>query len=208
MNKFLSSKWTKAGLFVLCLVPLAVLVYFGFQQDLTANPLEYITHYTGDWTLRFYMVTLAVTPLRQLLNRPALTRFRRMFGLYTFFYGCLHLLTWVWFDRQFEISGMWEDIAMRLYITVGMASWLTMLPLAITSTSGWVRRLGFQKWQKLHRLIYVGAALGVVHFLWLVKSDIREPLLYGAILAVLLGYRAAKAMKAKPTRRQPVAVAR
>jgi sulfoxide reductase heme-binding subunit YedZ len=208
MNKFLSSKWTKAGVFVLCLAPLAVLVYFGFQQDLTANPLEYITHYTGDWTLRFFMITLAVTPLRQLLNRPALTRFRRMLGLYTFFYGCLHLLTWVWFDRQFEISGMWEDIVKRLYITVGMAAWLTMLPLAITSTSGWVRRLGFVRWQKLHRLIYLGAALGVVHFLWLVKSDIREPLLYGAILAVLLGYRAVKAVKAKPTRRQPVAVAR
>jgi sulfoxide reductase heme-binding subunit YedZ len=208
MNKFLSSKWTKAGVFVLCLVPLAVLVYFGFQQDLTANPLEYITHYTGDWTLRFFMITLAVTPLRVLLNRPALTRFRRMLGLYTFFYGCLHLMTWVAFDRNFEVSGMWEDILKRLYITVGMAAWLTMLPLAITSTAGWVRRLGFVRWQKLHRLIYLGAALGVVHYLWLVKSDIREPLLYGAILAVLLGFRAVKALKAKPTRRQPVAVAR
>lgn len=208
MNKFLSSKWTKAGVFVLCLVPLAVLVYFGFQQDLTANPLEYITHYTGDWTLRFFMITLAVTPLRVLLNRPALTRFRRMLGLYTFFYGSLHLMTWVAFDRNFEFSGMWEDILKRLYITVGMAAWLTMLPLAITSTAGWVRRLGFQRWQKLHRLIYLGAALGVVHYLWLVKSDIRLPLMYGAILAVLLGFRVVQALKAKPTRRQPVAVAR
>ncbi len=208
MNKFLSSKWTKAGAFVLCLAPLAALVYFGFQQDLTGNPLEYITHYTGDWTLRFYMITLAVTPLRQLLNRPALTRFRRMLGLYTFFYGSLHLLTWLWFDKDFDLGGMWDDILMRLYITVGMASWLTMLPLAITSTAGWVRRLGFVRWQKFHRLIYLGAGLGVVHYLWLVKSDIREPLLYGAILAVLLGYRLVKALKAKPTRRQPVAVAR
>lgn len=206
MNKFLSSKWTKVGVFLLCLVPLAVLVYFGFQQDLTANPLEYITHYTGDWTLRFFMIALAVTPLRILFNRPALTRFRRMLGLYAFFYGSLHLLTWVWFDRQFEIGGMWEDIAMRLYITVGMAAYLTMIPLAITSTAGWVRRLGFVRWQRLHRLIYLGAALGVVHFYWLVKSDVREPLLYGVILAGLLGFRLVKALKTRATRR-PRAVA-
>jgi sulfoxide reductase heme-binding subunit YedZ len=208
MNKFLSSKWTKVGVFLLCLVPLAVLVYFGFQQDLTGNPLEYITHYTGDWTLRFFMITLAVTPLRVLLNRPALTRFRRMLGLYAFFYGSLHLLTWVWFDRQFEVAGMWEDIMKRLYITVGMAAYLTMIPLAITSTAGWVRRLGFVRWQRLHRLIYVGATLGVVHFYWLVKSDVREPLLYGMILAVLLGFRVAKALKSKSTRRPQAVAAR
>jgi sulfoxide reductase heme-binding subunit YedZ len=208
MNKFLSSKWTKAGVFLLCLLPLVVLVYFGFQQDLTANPIEYITHYTGDWTLRFFMITLAVTPLRVLLNRPTLTRFRKMFGLYTFFYGSLHLLVWMGLDRNFDFAGVGEDILKRLYITVGMASWLTMVPLAITSTAGWVRRLGFQKWQKLHRLIYAGAVFGVVHYWWLVKSDIREPLMYGAILTVLLGFRLAKAMKSKPTRPQPVAVAR
>ncbi|MEI9813024.1 MAG: protein-methionine-sulfoxide reductase heme-binding subunit MsrQ [Acidobacteriota bacterium] len=201
MNKFLSSKWTKAGVFLLCLMPILVLVYFGFQQDLTGNPLQYITHYTGDWTLRFFMITLAVTPLRVLLNRPAITRFRRMLGLYTFFYGSLHLLTWLWFDRQFEMAGVWEDIAMRLYITVGMAAYLTMVPLAITSTAGWVRRLGFQRWQRLHRLIYAGAILGVIHFLWLVKSDIREPLLYAAILTVLLGFRVVTAIKSN--RRRP-----
>lgn len=205
MNKFLSSKWTKAGVFLLCLVPMAALIWFGVQQNLTANPLEFITHYTGDWTLRFFMITLAVTPLRVLLNRPALTRFRRMLGLFTFFYGCLHLLTWVWFDRQFEIAGMWEDIAMRLYITVGMASFLTMAPLTITSTAGWVRRLGFVRWQRLHRLIYVGATLGVVHYYWLVKSDVREPLLYGFILAVLLGFRVVNGLRSRARRPQAVA---
>lgn len=189
INKILSSKWTKAVVFLLSLLPLLVLLWFIYTVDLTANPLEYITHYTGDWTLRFFMITLAVTPLRVMLNRPAVTRFRRMLGLYTFFYGSLHLLTWVWFDRQFQIEGMWEDIAMRLYITVGMASWLTMLPLALTSNQRAIRKLGFKNWQRLHRLIYVGAAAGVVHYLWLVKSDIRKPLLYGGILLALLLFR-------------------
>jgi sulfoxide reductase heme-binding subunit YedZ len=197
LNRILSSKWTKGVVFLLGLSPLLVLLWFVYQLDLTANPLEYITHYTGDWTLRFFMITLAVTPLRVMLNRPAVTRLRRMLGLYTFFYGCLHLLTWVWFDRQFEIAGMWEDIAMRLYITVGMASWLTMLPLALTSNQRAIRKLGFQRWQRLHRLIYAGALAGVLHFLWLVKSDIREPLLYGGILLTLMLFRAVVWMQKK-----------
>jgi sulfoxide reductase heme-binding subunit YedZ len=206
MNKFLASKWTKVGLFLLCLVPLSVLVWFGFQQDLTANPLEYITHYTGDWTIRFIMITLSVTPLRIISNRPALTRFRRMLGLYAFFYGSLHLLTWVWFDRQFEISGMWEDIAKRPYITLGMAGFLAMLPLAITSTAGWVRRLGYQKWQKLHRLVYFTGAAGCIHYQWLVKSDIRKPLMYWGILVVLLGFRAFVTFKKRSKAARPVMV--
>ena len=197
LNRILSSKWTKAVVFLLGMAPVLVLLWFVYQLDLTANPLEYITHYTGDWTLRFFMITLAVTPLRVMLNRPAVTRLRRMLGLYTFFYGCLHLLTWVWFDRQFEIAGMWEDIAMRLYITVGMASWLTMLPLALTSNQRAIRKLGFQRWQRLHRLIYAGALAGVLHFLWLVKSDIREPLLYGGILLTLMLFRAVVWMQKK-----------
>lgn len=197
LNRILSSKWTKAVVFLLGMAPVLVLLWFIYQLDLTANPLEYITHYTGDWTLRFFLITLAVTPLRVMLNRPAVTRFRRMLGLYTFFYGCLHLLTWVWFDRQFEVAGMWEDIAMRLYITVGMASWLTMLPLALTSNQRAIRKLGFQRWQRLHRLIYAGALAGVLHFLWLVKSDIREPLLYGGILLTLMLFRAVVWMQKK-----------
>lgn len=206
MNKILSSRWTKVALFLLCLVPLGALIWFGFNQDLTANPLEYITHYTGDWTIRFIMIALAVTPLRVIFNRPALTKFRRMLGLFAFFYACLHLLTWMWFDRQFQIAGMWEDIAMRPYITVGTASFLAMLPLAITSTAGWVRRLGFKRWQRLHRLIYFAGVAAVIHYLWLVKSDIRSPLMYGAILAVLLGFRVVVWLKKRAKTARPAAV--
>jgi len=202
MNRILSSKWTKVVLFLLGLGPIGVLLWLAYQvasgQDslaLTANPIEYVTHFTGDWTLRFLLITLTITPLRMLLNRPALTRFRRMLGLYAFFYGCLHMLTWLWWDRQFEISGMIEDVLKRLYITVGMTGFLAMVPLAITSTAGWVRRMGYKRWQKLHRLVYVSAVAGVLHYLWLVKSDKRLPLLYGAILAALLAVRVVAWMK-------------
>jgi len=196
MNKLLSSKWAKPVVFLLGLAPFLALSWFAYKLDLTANPLEFITHYTGDWTLRFLLITLTVTPLRVLFNRPAITRFRRMLGLFTFFYAFLHLMTWVWFDRQFEVSGMWEDIAMRLYITVGMFGFAAMVPLAITSTSGWVKRLTFRRWQQIHMLIYPAAIAGVLHFLWLVKSDIREPLTYGAILGVLLGFRVVTKLRA------------
>jgi len=196
MNKVLSSKWTKVVLFLLGLAPIGALLWFAYQvasgRDpiaLTANPIEYITHFTGDWTLRFLLITLAITPLRMLLNRPAITRFRRMLGLFAFFYGCLHMLTWVWLDRQFVISGMIEDVIKRIYITAGMTGFLAMVPLAITSTAGWVRRLGFKRWQKIHRLIYLSAAAGAVHYYWLVKSDKRLPLMYAAILAGLLAVR-------------------
>jgi sulfoxide reductase heme-binding subunit YedZ len=189
VNPFLASKWTRAAVFALCLAPLGALLWFGITRNLTANPLEYITHYTGDWTLRFFMFTLAVTPLRTLLRRPVITRYRRVLGLFTFFYGSLHLLTWMWFDRQFAIAGMWEDIVKRAYITAGMGSFLAMVPLAATSTSSAVRRLGYARWRRLHRLIYPAAALGVLHYLWLVKSDIREPLLYGGIWAALMATR-------------------
>lgn len=207
MNKFLSSKWTKVVLFLLGLSPIFFLmwrVYLGLSGrntlSLTANPIEYVTHYTGDWTLRFLLITLSVTPLRMLLNIPALTRFRRMLGLFAFFYGSLHMMTWVWWDRQFEISGMIEDVLKRIYITAGMTGFLAMVPLAITSTAGWVRRMGFKGWQKLHRLIYLSAAAGVVHFYWLVKSDHREPNLYIAILVVLLGVRVFGWMKKRTSR--------
>ena len=203
MNRVLSSRWAKAAVFLLALSPLLALLWGAFvERDLGANPLEYITHYTGDWTLRFLLITLTVTPLRMLLNRPALTRFRRMLGLFAFFYGCLHLLTWLWFDRRFSFSGMIEDVAERVYITVGMAGYLGMLPLAITSTAGWVRRLGFKRWQRLHRLIYFSAAAGVVHYYWLVKSDVRLPLMYGAILTALLAVRVVSWLrKPKPAKK-------
>lgn len=195
MNKILSSRWTKAAVFLLALAPMAMLVWWGYRLDLTANPLEFITRYTGDWTLRFLVITLCVTPLRVLLNRPAVTRFRRMLGLFTFFYASLHLLTWVWFDRQFEIAGMWEDVAERAYITVGMTGFVAMVPLAVTSTAGWVRRLGYRRWEKLHRLVYLAAVAGTIHFWWLVKSDIREPLLYAAIFGALFVFRIAMKLR-------------
>ncbi|HLH41349.1 MAG TPA: protein-methionine-sulfoxide reductase heme-binding subunit MsrQ [Bryobacteraceae bacterium] len=208
MPKVLASKWTKVVLFLLSLVPLAYLVQRGFERRLTANPIEYITHFTGDWTLRFLMITLAVTPLRNLLHRPPITRFRRMMGLYAYFYGGLHFLVWSVLDKQLDPHVMWEDIQKRWYITVGMAALLAMTPLAVTSTAGWVRRLGYRRWQKLHRIVYGCAALGVIHYYLLVKSDIREPLLYAAILAILLGYRVGvAARKKKPAlRRAPALV--
>jgi sulfoxide reductase heme-binding subunit YedZ len=196
MNRVLSSKWTKAVVFLLALLPIAYLLWAAYQATsgidpliLTANPIENITHYTGDWTLRFVLITLTVTPLRMLFKRPAITRFRRMLGLFAFFYGSLHLLTWLWLDRQWNLPGMVEDVLERIYITVGMTGYLAMLPLAITSTAGWVRRLGFKRWQMLHRLVYVTALAGVVHYYWLVKSDVRLPLMYAGILTALMAVR-------------------
>jgi sulfoxide reductase heme-binding subunit YedZ len=189
MKKVLSNRWTKVVLFILCLVPLAWLGWRAYKQDLTANPIEYITHFTGDWTIRFLLITLAVTPLRKLFNQPQLARFRRMLGLFAFFYGCLHLMTWLGLDKFFDLSEMWKDVIKRRFITAGMTAFLLMLPLAITSTAGWVRRLGFIRWQRLHRLIYFSALAGVVHYYWLVKSDVRLPLMYAAIWALLMGYR-------------------
>jgi len=211
MNRILSSKWTKVVLFLLGLGPIGVLLWFAYQAAsgldslaLTANPIEYVTHYTGDWTLRFLLITLTITPLRMLLNRPAITRFRRMLGLYAFFYGCLHMLTWLWWDRQFEISGMIEDVLKRIYITAGMTGFLAMVPWAITSTAGWVRRMGYKRWQKLHRLVYLSAAAGALHYFWLVKSDKRLPLLYASILAALLAVRVVAWMRKRAPSRTAV----
>jgi sulfoxide reductase heme-binding subunit YedZ len=189
MNKVLSSRWTKACLFLLCLAPLAFLLWGFFHNELSANPIEYITHKTGDWTLRFLLITLSVTPFRKILNQPKLARFRRMLGLFAFFYGCLHLTTWVWLDKFFDVQEMWKDVLKRRFITVGMTGFVLMIPLALTSTDKWVRRLGFVRWQRLHRLVYFSALAGVIHYYWLVKSDVRLPLLYAGILALLLGYR-------------------
>jgi sulfoxide reductase heme-binding subunit YedZ len=202
MKKVLSNRWTKVVLFVLCLVPLAWLGWRAYQQQLTANPIEFITHYTGDWIIRFLLITLAVTPLRKLFNQPQLARFRRMLGLFAFFYGCLHLMTWLWLDKFFDLSEMWKDVVKRRFITAGMTAFLLMLPLAITSTAGWVRRLGFVRWQRLHRLIYFSALAGVIHYYWLVKSDVREPLMYFGIWAVLMLYRLGVWLRT-PHRAQP-----
>ena len=157
---------------------------------LGANPIEVITHATGDWTLIFLMVTLSVTPLRQLSGQLWLIRYRRMFGLFAFFYATLHFLTYVWLDKFFDVHEMLVDVAKRKFITVGFTALVLLVPLAITSTAGWIRRLGGRRWNRLHRLIYVSALGGVIHYLWLVKADIRKPLEYGAVLAVLMAYRA------------------
>lgn len=190
MNKFLTGGWAKAAVFTLCMIPLAVLGWRGYRQNLGANPIEFITHSTGDWTLRFLLITLTITPLRRLLGVPQLIRFRRMLGLFAFFYGCLHFLTYLWLDKFFDVSEIWKDIVKRPFITAGFTALALMAPLAITSTKGWMRRLG-RRWQTLHRLIYVSALAAVIHYYWLVKSDVRLPLLYAGILAVLLAYRLA-----------------
>jgi len=188
-------RWSKVLLFLVCLVPVAELAWRGWNQshgvepDLGVNPLEYITHETGDWTLKFLLLTLAITPLRKLLKLPKLIQFRRMVGLFAFFYGCLHLATYLWFDKAFAWGEILPDVAKRRFITAGFAAFVLMLPLAVTSTAGWIRRLGGKNWQWLHRLIYLSAIAGVIHYWWLVKSDIRIPAMYASILAVLLLYR-------------------
>jgi methionine sulfoxide reductase heme-binding subunit len=172
-------------------VPVAWLVWRGFNNDLTADPIAFITHTTGDWTLRFVVITLAITPLRKLLHLPQLIRFRRMLGLFAFFYVCLHFTTWIWLDHSFAWSELWKDVLKRPFITIGFTGFVLLIPLAITSTAGWIRRLGGKRWQMLHRLIYVIAVLGVIHYYWLVKSNVRKPLFYGALVAILLAWRLA-----------------
>jgi methionine sulfoxide reductase heme-binding subunit len=189
MHALLNSKWSKPAVFLLCLLPLMVLGWEALHGELTANPIEFITHATGDWTLRFLVITLCVTPFRKILHLPELIRFRRMLGLFAFFYACLHFTTYICLDKFFDLSEMWKDIAKRKYITVGFTAFLLLIPLAVTSTAGWIRRLGGKRWQQLHRLIYFSAALGVIHYYWLVKSAVIRPLTYGGVVAILLLWR-------------------
>ncbi len=191
LNAILTSKWTKVVVFIACLMPVASLVWRGFRNDLSADPITFITHRTGDWTLRFLVITLAITPLRKLLRLPQLIRFRRMMGLFAFFYVCLHFTTWIWLDHNFAWAELWKDVRKRPFITVGFTGFALLIPLAITSTAGWIRRLGGKRWQMLHRLVYATAICGVVHYYWLVKSDVRKPLFYGSLVAILLAWRLA-----------------
>lgn len=179
----------KPVIFLACLAPLGRLVWRGFHASLGANPIETITHSTGDWTLSFLLITLAVTPLRKLTRQYWLVNLRRMFGLYAFFYGCLHLMTYVWLDKFFDVHEMIHDIGKRRFITAGMTAFTLMIPLALTSTKWSIRKLGGKRWQALHRLIYFSAAAGVIHHLWLVKADLRKPLEYASGLGALLLYR-------------------
>lgn len=194
LRQILVSKWSEPALFLLCLSPLGLLGWRAYNAQLTANPVEFIQHFTGDWTLRFLLITLSITPLRRLLNLPDLIRFRRMLGLFAFSYVCLHFLTYIGPDQAFDLHGMWKDVAKRPFVTVGFLGFVLLIPLAITSTKGWIRRLGGKRWQAVHRLIYLIAFCGVVHYYWLVKSDHRLPLLYAAILALLLLFRLASSL--------------
>jgi methionine sulfoxide reductase heme-binding subunit len=189
VHTILASKWTKVVVFLVCLVPFACLVWRALHANLGANPVEFVQHATGDWTLRFLILTLSITPLRKLFSIPELIRFRRMLGLLAFFYVCLHFLTYIGPDQSFNMGGMWKDIQKRRYITVGFTAFVLLIPLAITSTAGWIRRLGGRRWQMLHRAIYVSAVCGVIHYYWLVKSDVRKPVFYAAIVTVLLAWR-------------------
>jgi sulfoxide reductase heme-binding subunit YedZ len=190
-----SRRWIKIPIFLLCLVPVLLLLWKYFHQDLGANPIEFITHATGDWTLRFLAITLAISPLRRLLGLPELIRFRRLLGLFAFFYGCLHFATYLWLDKFFDFHEIAKDVWKRPFITAGFLGFISMAPLALTSTAGWIRRMGGRRWQLLHRLIYLSAIAGVVHYYWLVKSDVRKPVLYGAIVFLLLAERAVAALR-------------
>jgi len=176
----------KPAVFAASLAPLAWLAWGAARGALGANPIETITHETGTWTLRFLVATLAVTPLRRLSGRNELIRYRRMLGLFAFFYACLHLLTYVWLDQFFDWAGMVKDVAKRPFITAGLSAFALLVPLAVTSTAGMIRRLGGRAWRRLHRLAYAAAAMGVVHYWWLVKADTRRPRNYAVILAALL----------------------
>jgi sulfoxide reductase heme-binding subunit YedZ len=185
------TRFAKPVAFVAALLPAGDLVWAAFTENLSANPLGDITNATGDWALRFLCLTLAVTPLRRLSGWSGAIRFRRMLGLFAFFYGTLHFLTYLFLDRLGTLD--WQDIARRPFILVGFAAFVLMVPLAATSTAGMIRRLGGRRWRALHRLMYVSCVAAVVHYWWLVKIDVRRPLAYGAVITVLLGLRIVRA---------------
>lgn len=180
--------WIKAVLFLLALIPLARLVWLGMNDNLTANPIEFIERSTGTWALIILLITLAMTPIRLLTGVAWQIQLRRMMGLFMFFYACLHFTTYLWLDHWFDWSEISKHIIKHPYVLVGFAAFVLAMPLALTSTNGMMRRLG-ARWKQLHYTVYLVAILGVLHFWWLVKKDIREPLIYALILSVLLGVR-------------------
>ncbi len=184
----MKAKYLKPLVFLACLIPLARLGWKGYNLALGANPIQVITFSTGTWTLVFLLVTLSITPLRKLTRQYWLIQYRRMLGLFAFFYACLHFTTYIWLDQFFDLHSVYKDIYKRPFITVGFTAFVLLIPLAATSTRWAIRKLG-KRWQKLHRLIYISAIAGVVHYLWLVKKDLRLPLIYGAVLSLLLLYR-------------------
>ena len=195
-------KLAKPVVFLLSLVPLVGLIFIVLTGRTSPNPAEDILLTTGIWTLRFLLLTLAITPIRRLMGWNEVIKYRRMFGLFAFFYACTHLLSYIAFDRFFAFDEVAADIAKRPFITAGMAAFVLMVPLAITSTKGWIRRLG-KRWQMLHRLIYVSAIAGCLHFIWKVKVVIGEPIYYAAVLAALLAFRLFWRLRPAAVRRQP-----
>ena len=195
-----SIRRAKAIAFVLCLLPFTILVYNVLASSIPGDPVEVMTEVTGQWALRFLLLTLAVTPLRRLFNIPDLIKFRRMLGLYSFFYAFCHLLIYIIFDQFFDWAEILGDILERKYIFAGMLALVLMIPLAITSTNGWVKRLGGKRWQKLHKLVYLIGVAAVTHFIWLVKADYTQPAIYALILTILLVYRLLAHRKKKLTK--------
>lgn len=195
------ARFVKAIIFVNSLVPVALLAWDAARGNLGANPLEYATRTTGMLTLIFLMMSLAVTPLRKITGWNWLGMNRRVLGLYAFFYGALHFLTYIWFDRFFNLKSTLGDVVQRPFIAIGFASFLIMIPLALTSTNSMVKRLGGRRWNRLHKAVYLAAILGATHYWMLVKSDIRLPVTFALVLALLLGYRifaANRATKSEP----------
>jgi methionine sulfoxide reductase heme-binding subunit len=192
-------RFVKVAVFLVCLTPVVWLVSAALTSHLSANPIMDITERTGTWALRFILITLCVTPLRRLTGWNAVIRYRRMLGLFAFFYGFLHFLTYVWLDQFFSLADIVQDVYKRPFITAGFSSFVLMIPLAITSTKKWISRLGGKQWQLLHRLTYVCAIAGVVHYLWLVKADLRRPLVYGFLLSILLGFRVLRLLRSDRT---------
>jgi methionine sulfoxide reductase heme-binding subunit len=207
-----SVRVVKPFVFLAGLLPVAYLAYGAVMDTLGADPIAEITHQTGDWTLRLLAATLLITPLRRLTGWNWLIRYRRMIGLFAFFYGSLHFLTYVWLDQFFAWHDIVKDVAKRPFITVGFSAFVLLIPLAVTSTTGWIRRLGGKRWNLVHRLVYVSASLGVIHYYWLVKADTTRPVRYGMIIGTLLAARVIYVLRRKwaaaPERRTSKAAVR
>ena len=201
-------KLIKASLFVLALLPFVRLVVFVFLDRLGANPVEFITRNTGDWTLYFLCITLAVTPLRRLTNWVWVAKLRRMEGLFTFFYATLHFTTFLWFDHAFDVGEMWKDVIKRPFITVGFIAFVLLIPLAVTSTNAMIKRVGAKNWQRLHKLVYGIACLGILHFWWMkaAKHNFEQPIIFGTIVGVLLLMRVYWSITARAKKRSAAAV--
>jgi sulfoxide reductase heme-binding subunit YedZ len=189
LPRTIDTRFPRFVIFVNSLVPLALLGWDAWQHRLGANPTEFATRTTGVLALVFLLLSLAVTPFRKVIGVPWMIKFRRMLGLMAFFYAALHLLTYVWFEKFFDAVAIGQDILKRPFITMGMGAFLLLVPLAVTSTQGWVKRLGGKRWNRIHRASYAAAAAGVIHYYMLVKADTREPLLFGLVLVILLAYR-------------------